>query len=194
MGNFLFYVGYTVTAGRFLPRVYLPFLGDDCVQMSQPMSVNDILSLLEEDDECDVETIMINLPLEDTNMPTDEDSDASDLEISGNPLHLPWRILQAEGSMIQSNIEKSTCKGGFSSECFHYTKVEEEERCSKYRRTTIKKDFSLEIVSNSIRRNRFEEILRYLHLANNTRYDGQDRLYKVRPLFSVLNKNFKIPF
>ncbi|KAG8228233.1 hypothetical protein J437_LFUL004358 [Ladona fulva] len=59
-------------------------------------------------------------------------------------------------------------------------------------------DCSIEIVSNSIRRNRFEEILRYLHLADNTRYDGQDRLYKVRPLFGVLNKNFfkkkKFPF
>ncbi|KAG8225279.1 hypothetical protein J437_LFUL001892, partial [Ladona fulva] len=55
-------------------------------------------------------------------------------------------------------------------------------------------DCSVEIVSNSITRNRFEEILKYLHLADNARYDWQDRLYKVRPLFSVLNKNFKIPF
>ncbi|KAG8224445.1 hypothetical protein J437_LFUL001398 [Ladona fulva] len=178
-----------------------------------------------EDDECDVETITINPPLEDTNMATDEDSDASDLVISGNPRHLPRRILQAKGSMIKSNIEKSTSPVRTDSAPSVSTTrrlrkrkdvLNIEELPSKVediyaflgvlllsgyhqlpnRRLYWSKseDCSVEIVSNSIRRNRFEEILRYLHLADNARYDGQDRLYKVRPLFSVLNKNLKILF
>nr|XP_023022344.1 piggyBac transposable element-derived protein 3-like [Leptinotarsa decemlineata] len=46
------------------------------------------------------------------------------------------------------------------------------------------------IVSEAMRRRRFEEILRYIHLNDNTNIDT-DSFYKVRPLFDYLNESFK---
>lgn len=48
------------------------------------------------------------------------------------------------------------------------------------------------ILSDSMRLNRFESILRNLHLNDNTQTDKEDKLYKLRPLISILNKNFNI--
>ncbi|KAG8222824.1 hypothetical protein J437_LFUL005030 [Ladona fulva] len=53
-------------------------------------------------------------------------------------------------------------------------------------------DCDIKIIRVTCRRNRFDEILRFLHLADNSKVDLNDRLYKVRPLFEFLNKNFKI--
>ncbi|KAG8229568.1 hypothetical protein J437_LFUL009550 [Ladona fulva] len=50
----------------------------------------------------------------------------------------------------------------------------------------------VKIIRETCRRNRFDEILRFLHLPDNSKADLIDRLYKVRPLFEFLNKNFKI--
>lgn len=62
-----------------------------------------------------------------------------------------------------------------------------------YRRLYWKldEDVHLPIVSEAIRRNRFDELMRYLHLANNEKNDGTDKLYKIRPIFDFLNSAFK---
>ena len=47
------------------------------------------------------------------------------------------------------------------------------------------------LVSENIRRNTFDKILQFLHFADNTKIN-QDRYYKIHPLFSHLNRCFKI--
>lgn len=47
------------------------------------------------------------------------------------------------------------------------------------------------ILQDSIRLNRFEQILRHIHLNDNHGIDPEDRLYKLRPLITELNKNFR---
>ncbi|PSN46416.1 hypothetical protein C0J52_15377 [Blattella germanica] len=42
------------------------------------------------------------------------------------------------------------------------------------------------ILSDSIRCNLFETILRHLHLNDSTLHDGSDRLFKLRPLLTFL--------
>jgi len=39
-------------------------------------------------------------------------------------------------------------------------------------------------------RNRFELLLRFLHFTNNQTANTNDRLYKIRELFDILNQNF----
>ncbi|CAK1601936.1 unnamed protein product [Parnassius mnemosyne] len=46
------------------------------------------------------------------------------------------------------------------------------------------------LVAKSMRRNRFEEILRYFHVADNSNLAPGDKMAKVRPLFDMLNKKF----
>jgi hypothetical protein len=52
-------------------------------------------------------------------------------------------------------------------------------------------DVHLPLVSNAIRRNRFGELMSNIHLGNNEANDGTDRIYKVRPIFDMLNSAFK---
>ncbi|GLV46810.1 hypothetical protein CBL_20956 [Carabus blaptoides fortunei] len=47
------------------------------------------------------------------------------------------------------------------------------------------------ILSENIRLKRFESILRNLHLNDNANYNKNDKLYKLRPLISALNENYK---
>lgn len=47
-----------------------------------------------------------------------------------------------------------------------------------------------QILQNSMRLNRFEQILRSFHLNDNDNIDKDDRLYKLRPLISHLNQSF----
>lgn len=47
------------------------------------------------------------------------------------------------------------------------------------------------ILSDSIRLNRFETILRHLHLNDNSKIDNENKLYKLQPLIDKLNDNFK---
>lgn len=54
-----------------------------------------------------------------------------------------------------------------------------------------KEDDVPKILANSIRLNRFELILRSLHLNDNTEINSEDRLYKLRPLIDKLNVNFR---
>lgn len=50
------------------------------------------------------------------------------------------------------------------------------------------KDVHNQAVSEAMARDRFEEITRYLHLADNTQLDPNDRMAKVRPLLSMMNE------
>ncbi|KAJ8890768.1 hypothetical protein PR048_010277 [Dryococelus australis] len=52
-------------------------------------------------------------------------------------------------------------------------------------------DVHVSIVAEDMRRNRFDEIVRYLHIADNAAMDGTDRMYKVLPLFDHLNSALK---
>ncbi|XP_068240940.1 piggyBac transposable element-derived protein 3-like [Palaemon carinicauda] len=47
-----------------------------------------------------------------------------------------------------------------------------------------------DLISNSMRRNRFEEIMRYFHAADNTDLNPADKFAKVRPFLDILNKNY----
>lgn len=47
-----------------------------------------------------------------------------------------------------------------------------------------------ELVSNSMRRNRFEDIFRFLHIVDNGNLDKNDKMAKVRPLSRMLNDKF----
>jgi len=51
-------------------------------------------------------------------------------------------------------------------------------------------DVHNEAVAGALSLNRFEEILRYLHLADNTELDPNDKIAKIRPLFDHLNKQY----
>lgn len=46
------------------------------------------------------------------------------------------------------------------------------------------------MVSDAMRRDRFRQILRYLHCADNTKPDPNDKLWKVRPLMDKLKNRF----
>lgn len=62
-----------------------------------------------------------------------------------------------------------------------------------YRRLYWKQDPDVHVilVSDAIRRNRFDELMRFIHLADNQGNDGTDKMYKVRPVFDMLNHGFK---
>ena len=47
-----------------------------------------------------------------------------------------------------------------------------------------------EAISKAMPRNRFEEILRFIHLANSNALDSSDKSVKVRPPFNFLNDSF----
>jgi hypothetical protein len=51
-------------------------------------------------------------------------------------------------------------------------------------------DCNVELVSDNMRRDTFDKVHRSLHFNNNMEIDD-DRLYKVRPLFELVNKNCK---
>lgn len=47
------------------------------------------------------------------------------------------------------------------------------------------------ILADSMRLNRFEQIIRNLHVNDNSKIDKDDRLYKLRPIIESLNNNFR---
>jgi len=51
-------------------------------------------------------------------------------------------------------------------------------------------DVHNDAISSTMTRNRFEEILRYFHLADNNNLDPSDKFSKVRPLVNQLNDSF----
>lgn len=66
-----------------------------------------------------------------------------------------------------------------------YHKLPQQRMC-----WSLDEDLGVEIVSKCMSRNRFLEIKRYLHLADNTKINKKDKMYKLRPLMDALNKNF----
>lgn len=55
---------------------------------------------------------------------------------------------------------------------------------------SLDEDLHVDIVSKCMSRNRYLEIKKYLHINDNTQIND-DRMYKVRPLMDMLNKNFQ---
>lgn len=55
---------------------------------------------------------------------------------------------------------------------------------------SLEEDTSVSFVSNAISRNRFEDIKKYLHLADNNNLDVTDKMAKLRPLMTLLNQRF----
>lgn len=55
-------------------------------------------------------------------------------------------------------------------------------------------DMRNELIYNSMRRNRFLQILSLLHFADNNNIDRQDKLWKLRPLIEKLRTNFREHF
>lgn len=51
-------------------------------------------------------------------------------------------------------------------------------------------DVNNELVSTAMRRNRFKDIKRFFHCANNEQLDQQDKFSKIRPLFNYLNDKY----
>ena len=49
-------------------------------------------------------------------------------------------------------------------------------------------DVQNDAISKAMSRNRFDELMRYLHLSDNLHLDSSDRFTKVRPLFTLLNE------
>ncbi|KAJ8956555.1 hypothetical protein NQ318_019279 [Aromia moschata] len=56
---------------------------------------------------------------------------------------------------------------------------------------SLDEDVSIPCVSTAMSRNRFQEIKKYLHFADNSKLDKSDKLYKMRPMVTMLNKNFQ---
>ncbi|KAB0805150.1 hypothetical protein PPYR_02120, partial [Photinus pyralis] len=52
-------------------------------------------------------------------------------------------------------------------------------------------DLAIPFVSSAISRNRFQEIKRYLHFADNSGIERNDKMYKVRPIMNILNNKFR---
>lgn len=51
-------------------------------------------------------------------------------------------------------------------------------------------DMHVSYISNAMRRNRFEQIMQFLHLADNRNVDNNDKLFKLRPLLSKLKDKY----
>nr|CAH7762079.1 unnamed protein product [Callosobruchus chinensis] len=51
-------------------------------------------------------------------------------------------------------------------------------------------DLKNSMVSNSMRRDRFIQIMKFIHCADNCTIDGSDKLYKLRPFMSKVKQNF----
>ena len=56
---------------------------------------------------------------------------------------------------------------------------------------SLQPDLMVDIVGRAMPRNRFDEILRYLHVANSLRLDKDDRMAKLRPMMDHLQDRFQ---
>lgn len=54
----------------------------------------------------------------------------------------------------------------------------------------VDEDLSVPLVRECMSRNRYYEIKKYFHVANNEEIDKNDKMYKLRPLMDTLNKKF----
>ncbi len=51
-------------------------------------------------------------------------------------------------------------------------------------------DVYKKLIAGSMRRDRFDEIMKFLHAADNTKLPKNEKYAKVRPLLEILNDNF----
>lgn len=51
-------------------------------------------------------------------------------------------------------------------------------------------DLGVPMVYNSMSRDRYLTIKRFLHVADNSKLDSNDRMFKIRPMINILTKNF----
>lgn len=56
---------------------------------------------------------------------------------------------------------------------------------------SLDEDCSVPMVTNSMSRNRFQEVKRFLHIADNTKLNVNGKMAKLRPLIDKLNRNFR---
>lgn len=56
---------------------------------------------------------------------------------------------------------------------------------------SLDEDLGVPVVSNAMSRNRFQDIKRNIHLANNDNLNQIDKMAKLRPLISLLNQKFQ---
>jgi hypothetical protein len=56
---------------------------------------------------------------------------------------------------------------------------------------SLDEDLHVRFVSNAMSRNRFQEIKRYINLADNNNLDKSDKMAKLRPLMNMLNQKFQ---
>ncbi|XP_045135687.1 piggyBac transposable element-derived protein 3-like [Portunus trituberculatus] len=54
-------------------------------------------------------------------------------------------------------------------------------------------DVRNELIASSMRRNRFDEIMKHLHAAENTDLDKEDKFAKVRPILDILDESM-VPY
>lgn len=54
----------------------------------------------------------------------------------------------------------------------------------------IDRDCNVDIRRNKTRHNRFEKAMCYIYLVDNNKINGNDKLFKVRPLHDLINDNF----
>ena len=60
----------------------------------------------------------------------------------------------------------------------------------RYLHWTLADDMHNEAIVSVFTRNRFEEIMKYIHLSDNVGLDVGDNMAKVRPLLSMKNERF----
>ena len=54
----------------------------------------------------------------------------------------------------------------------------------------IGNDMANEMIKQAMRRDRFFQIMRFLHCADNTKMDPTDKMWKLRPIVSMLQSSF----
>lgn len=50
-------------------------------------------------------------------------------------------------------------------------------------------DMHVDFISNAMRRNKFELIMKFLHSADNNKVDATDKLWKLRPVLKIVKSN-----
>ncbi|RZF47290.1 hypothetical protein LSTR_LSTR009781 [Laodelphax striatellus] len=156
------------------------------------VSLEEALDILLDSDGPAPDSIFITPP--DPGVITDEDS--GDEETGGSQLFFDEELI--EHLVTESN------KYAVFVNCPHPNITGNEVKCfigililSGYNTVANKRlywdengDTRNELVSNAIRRNRFEQILRFLHVADNNNVDVNDKMWKLRPLVQSLKAKF----
>lgn len=56
---------------------------------------------------------------------------------------------------------------------------------------SLNQDLRVPVIQNAMSRNRFQEIKKYVHLADNNSLDKNNKMAKLRPLISLLNQKYR---